>query len=463
MAEYPRIRPEDLGSMPFRADHKTRAAYVTGGMVKGIASVALVRRAARAGYLAFFGAGGLTLQQVEKAIDDLMADPGPTAPWGINFLHNMLIPSQEEELVDLLLAHGVRSIEASAFVRITPALVRYRLKGLSLDPDGRPRPRNRILAKVSHPAMARHFMKPPPPQMVSALRASDALTAQEARWAQTVPLADDICAEADSGGHTDRRPSFALIPVFLRLRDQIDVDYPELSPVRIGAAGGIGAPEAVAAAFILGADFVLTGSINQCTVEAGTSDLVKDMLASAELQDFDMAPAGDMFEIGAKVQVLKRGTLFAARANRLLELYQRHDALESIPAEIRADLESKVFGRSINAVWEETANYYRRAAPFELNAAQANPKKRMAMIFRWYFIHSQRLAQRGMAAERVNFQIHSGPAMAACNRWLAGTSLADWHHRHVDLLADQLMENAAQVLSKRLSGFSICIRSARST
>ena len=424
-------------------------------MVKGIASVALVRRAARAGYLAFFGAGGLTLQQVEAAINDLMADPGPAMPWGINFLHNMLIPSQEEQLVDLLLAHGVRSIEASAFVRITPALVRYRLKGLSVDASGRPQPRHRILAKVSHPEMARRFMEPPPAEMVSTLRASDALTEQEARWAQAVPLADDVCAEADSGGHTDRRPSFALIPTFLSLRDRTAVDYPELAPVRIGAAGGIGAPEAVAAAFILGADFVLTGSLNQCTVEAGTSDLVKNMLASAELQDFDMAPAGDMFEIGAKVQVLRRGNLFAARANRLLELYQRHDALESIPAGIRADLEAKVFGRSIDAVWEETANYYRRAAPFELSAAQTNPKKRMAMIFRWYFIHSQRLAQRGATADRVNFQIHCGPAMAACNRWLAGTPLADWRHRHVDLLADQLMENAAQVLNEHFSRFSI--------
>ena len=79
----------------------------------------------------------------------------------------------------------------------------------------------------------------------------------------------------------------------------------------------------------------------------------------------------------------------------------------------------------------------------------------MAMIFRWYFIHSQRLAQRGTTADRVNFQIHCGPAMAACNRWLAETPLADWRQRHVDLLADQLMENAAQILNEHFSRFSI--------
>ena len=50
---------------------------------------------------------------------------------------------------------------------------------------------------------------------------------------------------------------------------------------RLGAAGGLGVPEAVAAAFVLGADFVLTGSINQCTAECGTSERVKDMLQQA--------------------------------------------------------------------------------------------------------------------------------------------------------------------------------------
>jgi trans-AT polyketide synthase/acyltransferase/oxidoreductase domain-containing protein len=38
--------------------------------------------------------------------------------------------------------------------------------------------------------------------------------------------------------------------------------------IRIGAAGGIGTPEAAAVAYMLGAEFIMTGSINQCTVEA---------------------------------------------------------------------------------------------------------------------------------------------------------------------------------------------------
>ncbi|BBL71308.1 PfaD family polyunsaturated fatty acid/polyketide biosynthesis protein [Methylogaea oryzae] len=446
------IRPERLGSPAFRAAHGVRAAYVIGGMVKGISSVEMVRAAGNAGYLAFFGAGGLRPAAVNEAVAQLSADLGPARPWGVNFLHNPLIPAQEDALAELLLASGVRCIEASAFVRITPALVRYRLSGLEFDGQGRPLPRRRIIAKVSHPDMARRFMEPPPADLVADLRARGLLTAREADAAGEVPLADDVCAEADSGGHTDRRPSFALIPAFLRLRDETARAQPRLPPVRIGAAGGIGAPEAVAAAFVLGADFVLTGSINQCTPEAGTSEAVKDMLAAAQPQDFDMAPAGDLFEIGAKVQVLKRGSLFAARANRLYELYRANAALDDIPAPLLADLEAKTFGRRLDDVWRETEAYYRQAAPEEL--ADIGPKKRMAMIFRWYFIHSQRLAQQGDTAQRVNFQIHCGPAMAACNRWLADTPWADWRQRHVDRLADRLLEGAAQVLAQRYAGLN---------
>lgn len=446
-----KIVQEQLGDKAFRTDHGVRAAYVLGGMVKGISSVQLVRKAAQAGYLAFFGAGGLKPETVRQAVSDLAATLAPTAPWGINFLHNPLIPAQEDALVDVLLACGVRRIEASAFVHITPALVRYRLRGVTVDSQGKPQPLQRILAKVSHTELGRRFMAPVPPDLVAALRVSGQLTAQEAEAAQWLPLADDVCAEADSGGHTDRRPAFALTPAFLRLRDDTAQAYPALPKVRVGAAGGIGAPEAVAAAFVLGADFVMTGSINQCTPEAGTSDAVKDLLAAAQPHDFDMAPAGDLFEIGAKVQVLKRGTLFAARANRLFELYRTYDALEDIPAAVRSELESRLFGRSLTAAWEETEAYYRQAAPWEL--AQLTAKKRMAMVFRWYFIHSQRLAQQGDGSQRANFQIHCGPAMAACNRWLAGTAWEDWRLRHVDLLASLLLDGAADVLMRRYASF----------
>ncbi len=68
----------------------------------------------------------------------------------------------------------------------------------------------------------------------------------------------------------------------------------------MGAAGGIGTPEAAAAMFVMGADFILTGSINQCTVEAATSDAVKDLLQGMNVHDTDYAPSGELFELGSR-------------------------------------------------------------------------------------------------------------------------------------------------------------------
>ena len=59
----------------------------------------------------------------------------------------------------------------------------------------------------------------------------------------------------------------------------------------------------------MGAAYILTGSVNQSSVEAGTSETVRHMLADAGQADVTMAPAADMFDIGVKIQVLKRGTM----------------------------------------------------------------------------------------------------------------------------------------------------------
>jgi trans-AT polyketide synthase/acyltransferase/oxidoreductase domain-containing protein len=439
-----------LGDAGFRADHRVRLAYVAGAMGKGVASERLVARLARARILSFFGAGGLPLERIAAAIAVIRDAAGPQAVFGVNFLHNQIVPGLEDALADLLLAEQIRIIEASAFIRVTPALVRYRLAGLERDADGAPRIRNRIFAKLSRPEVARQFLTPPDPAIVAELRAVGAVTEEQAQLARLVPLADDICAEADSGGHTDRRVALTLVPRFRALRDEEAARHRLRQRIRIGAAGGVGAPEAVAACFMLGADFVLTGSINQCTPEAGTSDAVKDMLAAADLADFDIAPAGDMFEIGARVQVLKRGTLFPGRGNRLYELYRAYPGLDALPRKILDEIEQRFFGRSVAEVWEETARHYARVAPAELAAAEADPRKKMAMAFRWYFIHSNRMAIEGRADQRANFQIHSGPAMAAANSWLRGTDLEDWRARHVDVLAERLMREAAAIYRERL-------------
>src|SRR5204863_3164870 len=103
--------------------------------------------------------------------------------------------------------------------------------------------------------------------------------------------------------------------------------------------------------------FILTGSINQCTAEAGTSNAVKDMLQDMDVQDTAYCPAGDMFELGAKIQVFRKGLFFPARANKLFELYRNCNSLDDIDANSKRQLQEKYFHRNLEEVWAETTAY----------------------------------------------------------------------------------------------------------
>ena len=93
----------------------------------------------------------------------------------------------------------------------------------------------------------------------------------------------------------------------------------------------------------MGAAYVVTGSVNQACVESGSSDGVRKMPTEAGQADVIMAPAADMFEMGVKVQVLKRGTMFAMRAQKLFDLYKAYPSWEAIPANERVQVEKTQF------------------------------------------------------------------------------------------------------------------------
>jgi trans-AT polyketide synthase/acyltransferase/oxidoreductase domain-containing protein len=371
----------------------------------------------------------------------------------VNFLHNPIHPQQEHELVELLFKYKVRRIDAAAFMQVTPALVRYRLHGVQRAADGKIQIPNQLMAKVSRPEVAEAFLSPPPERIVQKLLAAGQITALEAQLAPQIPMADDLCVESDSGGHTDMGIMSALLPTILRQRDSVLAVQGYQQPIHVGAAGGIGTPEAAASAFILGADFILTGSINQCTPQAGTSDAVKDLLQTVNVQDTDYAPAGDMFELGAKVQVMRKGVFFPARANKLYELYRQHNSLDEIDAKTRQQIQEKYFKRSFDEVYAETKAYYLRTQPQVIDKAEQNPKHKMALIFKWYFIHSSRLALQGDPSQRVDYQVHCGPALGAFNQWVKNTPLEAWQQRDVDLIAEKLMQDTAALLANRLQAW----------
>lgn len=440
-----------LGSVAFKRDYNVKYAYLTGGMYRGIASKELVVKVGKAGMMGFFGSGGLKLGDVEEAILYIQRELNQGEAYGVNLVHQLNKPHKEEELVHLLLQHRVPVMEASAFLNITPALVIYRAKGLVREQDGHIKCSNKIIAKVSRPEVAECFLSPAPERIVNKLLKENKISLQEADLLKKVPMADDLTVEADSGGHTDGGVAYALLPSILKLRDRTMEKYSYAKEVRVGAAGGIGSPEAAAAAFTLGAAYILTGSINQCTVEADTSDAVKDLLQQMDVQDTEYAPAGDMFELGAKVQVLKKGLFFPARANKLFDLYRHYDSLDQIDKNVRNQIEEKYFKRSFEQVYEEVKAHY---PPQEIQKAERNPKQKMAIIFKWYFHYSNSLALSGSEESRVDYQIHCGPALGAFNQWVKGTALESWRNRHVDKIGIHLMNETARLLTDRFQSMS---------
>jgi trans-AT polyketide synthase/acyltransferase/oxidoreductase domain-containing protein len=437
------IDPAQLGSHAFRQEYGLRYAYLAGAMAQGISSEQVVIRMARAGLMGFFGTGGLKPQRVEQAIQTIQQALGAGQAYGINLLNG----SYEEQNVDLCLAYKVRTVEASAYMQITQGLVRYRLSGLEQGPNGSVIIRNRVIAKLSRPEIAEAFFAPPPEKLINQLVADGKITALQASLARSIPMADDICVEADSGGHTDRGVMAVLLPAIQRQRDQAMLRNRYRKTIRVGAAGGIGTPEASTMAFMLGADFILTGSVNQCTVEAGTSEAVKNLLQKIEPQDTDYAPAGDMFEIGAKVQVVRRSVFFPARANKLYDLYRNVASIDAIDSKTAQMIQEKYFKRSFDQVYEECRHYY----PAErIASADKNPKEKMAMIFKWYFGYSNRLALAGDPSNQVDYQIWCGPALGAFNQIVKGTDKEAWQNRHVDWIAQFLMEQTAELLARRM-------------
>jgi trans-AT polyketide synthase/acyltransferase/oxidoreductase domain-containing protein len=435
-----------LGDEQFKKDYNLKYAYVTGSMYRGIASEQLVVKVGKAGMLGFYGTAGASLEKIEEAILSIQKDLYRGEAYGMNLLHQPGNLSMEEGTVDLCLKYKVRVIETSAYMSLTPAVVRYRAKGLRRDTGGGIAITNRIIAKVSRPEVAQTFLSPVPEYLLAKMVQENSITRDEADLLRKVPVADDITVEADSGGHTDQGMPYVLMPAMLKLRDEMMKTYGYSRKIRIGAAGGIGTPESAAAALVMGADYLVTGSINQCTVEANTSDAVKDLLQQMNVQDTDYAPAGDMFEIGARVQVLKKGLFFPARANKLYDLYRQYNSLEEIDEKTRKMIQEKYCHRSFEEVYQEVRSHH---PPQEIARAEQNPKRKMAMIFRWYFAYSTQLALSGNQEYKVDYQIHTGPALGAFNQWVKGTSLADWRNRHVDEIGAKLLKETAELLQQR--------------
>jgi PfaD family protein len=229
----------------------------------------------------------------------------------------------------------------------------------------------------------------------------------------------------------------------IALRDRLQAQYKYATPPRIGAARGIATPASAEGALAMGAAYRVGGSVHQACVESGTSDAVRRMLAAAGPADVAMAPAADMFEMGVKVQVLKRGTMFPMRASKLFELYSRHQTLDEIPAKEREALEKQIFKAPLDEVWRETSAYFAARDPRQNERAARDARHKMALVFRSYLGRASHWANAGEGERTFDYQVWCGPAMGAFNEWVQGSALAAPEGRQVANVALNILYGAA--------------------
>lgn len=447
--QFPLIRSEQLGNAAFKQDYGLTYAYYGGSMASGISSVAMVVALAKAGFMGAYGSGGQRLPKIKEAILAIKQQI-PDRPYLVNLLSGTMTLAQEFEFVQFCIANEVPGIEASAFITVPASLVYYKLSGLTQGENGQIIAKHKIIAKISREEVAERFLLPPENKIVQSLKTKGYITEQQAAWGLQMPLADDVTVEADSGGHTDNRPLVSLFPAIVHLKNKIESTHDFLKTARVGAAGGISTPESALAAFQMGAAYVVTGSVNQACVEAGTSTYVKELLAQVKMADVLMAPSADMFEAGGKVQVTKKGTMFPLQAKKLYETYQQYAAIEEIPAKDWQRIEQTILKQPVAQVWQEIERFFSQSDPKQLALAEKNPKHKMGLVFRWYLGNASRWAIDAVDERKMDMQIWCGQAMGAFNNWCEGTPLAQADNRFVADVAKRIMDGAAQLQMKNL-------------
>jgi len=176
---------------------------------------------------------------------------------------------------------------------------------------------------------------------------------------------------------------------------------------------------------------VLTGSINQAAVEADTSPAVRSMLVQAQQADVTMAPSADMFELGAKVQVLKRGTMFAMRASRLYDTYRNHSCYDDVPGDLRKVIERDMLRAGFEDAWQATREFFEKRDPGQIAKAEADPRHKMALVFRSY-LRLASLWARGSCLEgledrlttHMGMNLMCGAAYLLRGQWLRNQKVA---------------------------------------
>ena len=100
---------------------------------------------------------------------------------------------------------------------------------------------------------------------------------------------------------------------------------------------------------------------------------------------------------------------------------------------------------TFDEIWSDTKTFWQKRDPSEVTRCEADPRRKMALVFRWYLGKASKWAIDGEPSRRADYQVWCGPAMGAFNAWTRGTFLAEPGNRTVVQIGLNLLEGAAVV------------------
>ncbi|MFF8401507.1 ACP S-malonyltransferase [Streptomyces sp. NPDC015684] len=332
-----------------------------------------------------------------------------------------------DRLVTLLLDRGVRHVETDHPYGPDAALVRFRFTGARRTPAGTPVARRHVLARVSGLDQAAAFLRPPSPDILAELVRTGGLSAQEADAARELPVASDLAVQAPAGWHADGADAYQLLPSVAALAAR----GPGPEPVHVGLRGVVGTPEQAATAFALGAAFLVSTSLTACAPNARLSAELGRTLTEVTDDDLTWAPTERYATLGVPARVVRRGTLFPARAHLLHRLLRAHRFLAEVPAARRRHIEEEVLGGPA-------------AGP---PPGALDGRVRTTDVFRWYVRETARRTGAGDPVRPLDHQLPCDPELTHFNRAALGTELAARQARTPGAVAGHLLTKAAELLA----------------
>ena len=112
-------------------------------------------------------------------------------------------------------------------------------------------------------------------------------------------------------------------------------------------------------------------------------------------------------------------------------------------------LEQQVFRNSLEEIWSQTKEHFYERDPHQIERAKDHPKRKMALIFRWYLGLTSHWSNTGEKGRETDYQIWAGPAIGAFNNWVKGSYLEDVSRRKTVEVAWHIMTGAAYLYRLR--------------